>query len=1045
MTSIVRWSLSFKLLVIALAVGLLVFGVTQLPRAPVDVLPEYAPTYVEVQTEALGLSADEVEQFITVPLEVDLLSGVAWVESVRSESITGLSSIVLIFEPGTDPLRARQVVQERLTQAHALPNVSKPPAMIQPLSAASRVLIVGLSTTELSPIELSVQARWNIRPRLMSVPGVANVAIWGQRERQLQVQVDPARLNAADVTLDQIVRTAGNALWVSPLSYINASTPGSGGFIDTPNQRLGIRHVLPIRTPEDLAKVPVEGSDQRLGDVATVVEDHQPLIGDALAADDAHLLLVVEKLPGVNTLDVTRGLDESLAVMEAGLPGVRIDTDVYRPAAFIESAVDSMALATVAAMVLLFVTIAVLLRGWRSAVIAFVAVVLSLAGGAVALAVSGAGVNALLVAGLALAAAVVIDDAIIGAHDLGERVRRTSAGHAGNGRRELLIEATAAVRRPLVYATVVIVLAVLPLFALSGQTGAFLQPLLGGYLAAVAVSMLVAVTVTPVLAMLLLPSSTLPPRPTRLGAALEGRYASALGAVIARPLAVIAAVAVVALVGLATIPMLRQSIVPQFRERDLLVDITATPGTSAPAINRIASQAAAELRALPGVSRVGGHVGRAVLSDTVVGMDAGQLWLTIRPDADYDGTLASVRSALAGYPGLELELGTYMTARAGEALTSALDEVAVRIFGPDLDVLREQANLVRDAVTGIPGVSNAQVEHHVEEPQVEVEVDIAAATEHGLKPGDIRRQAATLLSGIGVGNLFEDQKVFEVVVWGVPEVRHSITGIRDLLIDTPEGEQVRLGDVADVRVAGTPSVIRREQISRRIEVQATLAGRDRSAVVADIESALASVPFPAEYHPEVVDRSAAGDLPATLGAAALAALIGMLLVLQAAFGSWRLAFLSLVVLPLSLAGGLLATLLTGGTISIGSAVGLLAVFAIAVRNELSLITHVREREARTLTRGVDLVVRGARERLLGTLATAVATAAALLPLIVLGDRAGLELLRPMAITIIGGLLTATLLNLFVVPAIYGRFRGSPEAEITDVPIKLGEPQVAGAS
>ena len=1040
-----RWSLSFKLLVIALAVGLLVFGVTQLPRAPVDVLPEYAPTYVEVQTEALGLSADEVEQFITVPLEVDLLSGVAWVESVRSESIAGLSSIVLIFEPGTDPLRARQVVQERLTQAHALPNVSKPPAMIQPLSAASRVLIVGLSTTELSPIELSVQARWNIRPRLMSVPGVANVAIWGQRERQLQVQVDPAQLNAADVTLDQIIRTAGNALWVSPLSYINASTPGSGGFIDTPNQRLGIRHVLPIRSPEDLAKVPVEGSDQRLGDVATVVEDHQPLIGDALAADDAHLLLVVEKLPGVNTLDVTRGLDDALAVMEAGLPGVRIDTDVYRPAAFIESAVDSMALATVAAMVLLFVTIAVLLRGWRSAVIAFVAVVLSLAGGAVALAVSGAGVNALLVAGLALAAAVVIDDAIIGAHDLGERVRRTSAGHAGNGRRELLIEATAAVRRPLVYATVVIVLAVLPLFALSGQTGAFLQPLLGGYLAALAVSMLVAVTVTPVLAMLLLPSSSLPRRPTRVAAALEGKYASALGAVMARPLAVIAAVAVVALVGLATIPLLRQSIVPQFRERDVLVDITATPGTSAPGINRIASQAAAELRALPGVSRVGGHVGRAVLSDTVVGMDAGQLWLTIRPDADYDATLASIRSALTGYPGLELELGTYMTARAGEALTSAPDEVAVRIFGPDLDVLREQANLVREAVAGIPGVSNAQVERHVEEPQVEVEVDIAAATEHGLKPGDIRRQAATLLSGIGVGNLFEDQKVFEVVVWGVPEVRHSITGIRDLLIDTPEGEQVRLGEVADVRVAATPSVIRREQISRRIEVQATLAGRDRSAVVADIESALGSVPFPSEYHPEVVDRSAAGDLSATLGAAALAALIGMLLVLQAAFGSWRLALLSLVVLPLSLAGGLLATLLTGGTISIGSAVGLLAVFAIAVRNELSLITHVREREARTLTRGVDLVVRGARERLLGTLATAVATTAALLPLIVLGDRAGLELLRPMAITIIGGLLTATLLNLFVVPAIYGRFRGSPEAETTDVPITLGEPQVAGAS
>src|SRR6266540_1703129 len=306
--SIIRSSLKFQFVVIAIAAILLGAGVVQLRQMPVDVLPEFSPPYVEIQTEALGLSAQEVEQLITLGMEQDLLNGVPWLESIRSESVPGLSSIVLTFDPGTDLYRARQMVTERLAQAFALPHVSKPPSMLQPLSSTSRFMIVGLSSKKLSLIQMSVLARWTIGPRLMGVPGVANVAIWGNRDRQLQVQVDPQQLKAQGVSLDQVLETAGNALWVSSLSFLEASTPGTGGFIDTAQQRLGIWHISPIITAEGLAQVPVEDSKLRLGDVANVVEDHQPLIGDALTNDGPSILLVVEKFPGANTLDVTRGL-----------------------------------------------------------------------------------------------------------------------------------------------------------------------------------------------------------------------------------------------------------------------------------------------------------------------------------------------------------------------------------------------------------------------------------------------------------------------------------------------------------------------------------------------------------------------------------------------------------------------------------------------------------------------------------------------------------------------------------------------------------------
>ncbi len=380
---LVSTSVRFRLLIIGIAAALLLVGATQLPNARVDVLPEFTLPFVEVQTEALGLSAEEVEELVTVPLEADLLHGVAFLDEIKSQSIAGLSSIVLIFEPGTDLYKARQVVAERLTQAHALPNVARAPVMLQPRSSLSRFMIVGFRSDEKSLMEMSVLARWNVRPRLMGVPGVANVSIFGQRERQLQVLVDPAKLERTGVSLEHVVKTAGNALWFSPLTFLEASTPGTGGFIDTPQQRLSIQHILPIRSAEDLAQVAIEpedgGSPLRLGDVATVVEDHQPLIGDGVVADGEGLLLVIEKFPDVNTLQITREVEAALEALKPGLPGIEIDSSLYREASFIDASIGNVSLAILVGFLLIVLILGAVLFDWRAALIAFITIPLSVA------------------------------------------------------------------------------------------------------------------------------------------------------------------------------------------------------------------------------------------------------------------------------------------------------------------------------------------------------------------------------------------------------------------------------------------------------------------------------------------------------------------------------------------------------------------------------------------------------------------------------------------------------------------------------------------
>ena len=1043
MRAVVRWSVGVPLLVCALLASLVFFGVSSLRSMPVDALPESSPPYVEIQTEALGLSASEVEEFITVPMEANLLSGVAWVETIRSQSLPGLSSIVLLFEAGTDVIRGRQMVQERLIQAGTLPRVSKPPVMLQPLSSASRVMMIGLSSTEVSLMELSVLSRWTVRPRLMGVPGVANVAVWGHRERQLQVQIDPARLRDRKVTMDQVIRTTGNALWVSPLSYVTASTPGSGGFIDTPNQRLGIRHVLPISTPEHLAKVPVEGSSVTLGEVADVVEQHQPLIGGSAGSDGQQLLLVVEKFPGVSVQTVSQGIDEALSSLAPGMKGVTVQSDIYRPATFIDQAMDNLALAGALALLLVLVLIAAFTRRVLVVAITLLSLSTSAVAGLLVLHLAGATMNLMVAVGLAMALTLLVDDIVSDVGSVLRGLRQRTKEQSPMPAVAVVIEALTQSRRAAAYAVLITLLALVPVLVSSVVVAPFARATLAAYAAALLASFAVALTLTPALCILMLRNGRAQ-RQSALSRALGGLYRSAHRRVAARPLLGMAVAGVLVAGGVVGTAFLEKDLAPTFKERDLTVAVKAVAGTSDPEMHRISSRVATELRQVPGIRAVGSQVGRAVMSDERTSVDSGQLWLNVEPAADYEQVLERVDGVLAGYPGVELDAQAYLTGVAGDA--ERADDgraLTVSLRGPDGAVLTQKAKEIRAALERVPGIVAPRVEQEVTQPEVEVLVDLDAAAKLGAKPGDVRRTATTLVSGLEVGNLFEDQKVFEVVVLGAPAARHSVQSIENLLIETPRGGAVRLAELASVRLTAGETSIGRVGVNRNLDVSADISG-DPGEVLQAARSALASVSLPREHYLEVVGLDDPAGPPLWL--VVLAVLVGIYLLIQAATHSWLVSAVAMAALPVALAGGVLAGLLTGGALSFGMAMGLVAVVGIAARQVIQSCATCREVENRdpTLSAG-SIGAQGVEGGALLTLLPAMAVVIAAVPVLVLGPRPGLELLQPMAVTVVGGVLASTAFTMLVLPYLYLRARQRELAPVESAPGPQLTPNIQGGS
>lgn len=1027
MRLIIGSSLRFRYLVLALGVVLIWFGLAHLRDVPVDVFPEFAPPRVEIQTICLGLSSAEVEQLVSVPLE-NALNGVPGVDVMRSKSVPQLSSILLIFKPGADEIRARQLVSERMALASkTLPTWASPPFMMPPLSSTSRIMKVGITSKDKSVMDLSMLAYWTIRQRLLGVPGVANVAIWGEQLKMLQVMVDPKRLAEVDVTLDQVQEAVSDALDVGLLRYARGAHIGTGGFVETPNQRFQLRFVGVGVTPETLAKVPVTKPAGKppllLSDVANLVYAPQGMIGDAVINDGPGLMLIVEKFPWGNTLAVTRGVEEALERMKPGLPGVEIDTTIFRPATFVEDSIANLSWALLLGCVLVVGIIFIFLYELRTAIVCIVAIPLSLLAAGLVLFQAGATVNTMMLAGFVIALGIVVDDAIIDVENIMRRLRLARRAGDARSTARIILDASLEVRAPIVYATLIVVVAVVPVLFMEGLTGSFFKPLITAYVLAIAASLVVAMTVTPALCLLLLRNARLEGRESPVIVWLQRRYAPLLERATRTPRAAYVAVGVVTLVGICVWPLLGHSLLPSFKERDFLMHWVTTPDTSLPEMLRITTRASRELRAIPGVRNFGAHIGQAFAADEVYGVHFGENWISISKDADYDKTYAKVEEMVDGYPGLYRDVQTYLKERIREVLTGAGEAIVVRIFGPDLEVLRDKAEEVRAALADTPGLVNLHKELMVEVPHIQVTVKLDEAQRHGLKPGDVRRASASLMAGTEVGDIFIEGRTYDVQVWTAPEARHSMESVRDMLIDTPTGQRVRLSEVADVSIQPTPNAIKREASSRRIDVQANVRGHDLAAVAVEVQSRLQKMAFPLGYY--AVLQGEYAELRASrerLQLFAVLALAGILILLRQSFDSWRLAALSFLTLPSALVGGVLAAWLAGGVISLGSLIGFLTVLGIAARNGIIMINHFQYLERHEGEAfGMNLVLRGASERLRPILMTTGAAGLAILPLVIFGDLPGHEIEYPMAVVILGGLVTSTLLNLFILPAFYLRF------------------------
>ena len=782
--------------------------------------------------------------------------------------------------------------------------------------------------------------------------------------------------------------------------------------------------------------MPVKGTAYRLGDISQVVEAHQPLIGDAILKDGPGMMLVIEKFPDANTLEVTRSVEEALEAMRPGLKGIEIDTTVFRPASYIELASKNLATMLLIGFVLLILVLGVLYWDWRPTLISLVAIPLSLVGALIVLYLSGSTLNVMVVAGLVIAIGVVVDDAIIDPENITRRLRKQNKESGEETKEDKIVEAAVEMRSPIVYALLIILLVVLPVFLLERVTGAFFQPLAVSFALAVLVSMVIALTVTPALSMVVLSNAPLERERSPVTRWFRRGYDAGLARIVRNPKLAYIPGTLIVLASLVALPFLNLSLLPSFRQTELRIQWDGAPGTSDLEMYRSVNQVIDELQIIPGVRNIGAHIGRAKTGDLVGGINSGEIWVSLNPAVDYDSTLVAIQDVIGGYPGIFRNVDTYQPKRIGDVLAEEEKDVVVRIYGHEFGVLNSKAEEVAQILSGVNGVVDVQVERLVVEPQVEIEVDLAAAERYQIKPGDVRRSATTLLSGLRVGNLYEEQKVFDVVVWAIPEVRSNLTDIGQLLIDTPHGGHLRLEDVADIRIASSPVAIQRDAVSRFIDVTANVQGRSYGSVVAGIENRLPDVELPIEYHAELLGSytQRQASMQRVLLSTVIAA-IGIILLLQACFWSWKLAFVVFLTVPVMLTGSVLASVvLEGFTISLGSLLGFFTIAVIALRTSIVMVRHfqfLQEQEGENF--GPELVQRGAGERLRPILLTAFASGMVVLPMAVAGNRPGLEILHPMAIVILGGLITATMLNLFVLPALYLRFGSSTEQHILESP------------
>src|SRR5580693_7947701 len=832
---IVATSLRFRYLIAGLAVALLYFGVTLAGSQKLDAFPEFAPVSVEIQTICLGLSPSQIEALTTVPLEA-ALHGVPGVYDIRSDSEPQLSAIYLYFK-GTNVMHARQLAQERIqATAHTLPSWCDVPQMYPIVSATSRVMQIGLSSKTVSLMDMSMMAQWQLRPRLMDVPGVANVAIWGEKPKQLMVEANPALLAKNHVAMDDLMTAASNAVDAGELGYTTGAAVGSLGLVQAPNQQVDVHNIQPITTPQQLARVPLSVNNKLLN------------LGDAAINGGPGLMLVVEKFPGANTLDVTNGIDKALSAMAPSMPGVHINNQIFRQASFIQIAIHNLSQSVLLGCILVVFVLLMFLFQWRAALVSLLAIPLSLAAAEIVLVALGTTINTMILAGFAVAVGVVVDDAIIDMENIVRRLRAWRAAGRMISPFHVVLAASLEVRVAIFYATLINIIAVIPVMLVGGLTGAFFEPLALAYALAVLASMVVALTVTPALGYILLRDAKLKEAEPPVVRVAKRGYSRALSGALRAPGYTFGAVVVLALVGGFAYPHLGEDLFPSFKEPDFLMHFVTKPGTSVTEQDRMVASLQDQVLKVPGVSTAGSHVGQALLGEEVSGVNFSETWLSLKPGTNYDATVNKLRNIAYSFPGAFSDVQTYLHERIDEVLTNGTTEdIAVYIEGPDINTLATLGSQLSARMSKLHGLEDVQPAPLEFIPQANVTVNTATAAKYGLSPGNVRRQAAIMMASEPMSEIAYHDEMVIVAAWTTPATRNSVTALEQLPIDTPNGGHVALGTVAAVSIVPTPSQIIRDNGIRMQEVDANISGTDLGTAAGEVQSLLKTFKLPAGY------------------------------------------------------------------------------------------------------------------------------------------------------------------------------------------------------
>ena len=1001
----------------------MVYGAGTVLDSRLDVFPEFAPPQVSIQTEAPGLSPEQVEILVTKPLE-EAINGVEGIAVVRSQSIQGLSVITAVLAEKVDIYRARQSLAERLTEAVGrLPETVHPPVLTPLTSSSSTVLVVGITSKTRSPMEQRTFADWVLRPRLLATPGVSKVAIFGGEVRQLQIQLDPERMRRYGVGLSEVTEAARQSTGVR-----------GAGVLDGANQRLTVRAEGQALTPEALGNTVIResgGSALHLADVARVVEGAEPRFGEGAVNGERGLVIVISAQLGANTKVVAKRAEEALGRLQPAIAaaGLTLHPALFRPSEFIDLALRNVTTSLLLGAVLVAVVLFVFLSDIRAAAISLTAIPLSLLAAMVVLDYMGFGLNTLTLGGLAIALGEVVDDAIIDVENIARRLRENRLAAKPRSAASVVLEASLEVRSSVVYATFVVALVFFPVLTLTGVQGALFRPLGLSYVLAILASLVVALTVTPALTLLLLGGRGHQTRESPTLAWLKARYARLLEWLADRPIGVAAAAGGVCIVAAATLPFFGATFLPEFREGHYLVHMSAVPGTSLDESRRLGAKVTEALRKDPRVRSVAQRIGRAELSEDTWGTHYTEFEVDLVPLTGHSAETVEddLRAILTGFPGVNFAIRGFLAERIEETLTGSTAELVVRVFGDDLDSLDLAARRVAESMAKIPGTSDVQYDPPPVAPEVTVRLRLADLPAYGLRPDQVLAAVETATRGTRVGQTFDGSRSSDVVLTVIPEQRARPEDLARLPITSDGGRVVELGQVADVARTTGRFVIAHLGARRVQTVTANVSGRDVESVTRDVENGLSTTAgLPAGVYSEVggtgtAEREARRELFRN----SLLAGAGIVMLLWVAFGETSRLLLVLANLPFALVGGVLAVFATGGLLSLGSLVGFVTLFGIATRNAVMLISHYDHLVGvEGASWGRATAIRGALERLGPILMTALVTALGLLPLAIGSGDPGREIEGPMAIVILGGLITSTALSLFVLPSValrFGRF------------------------